>query len=129
MKKVILTITLIASVLAGAMTLSSFTKPTRMETVLEKAASPVWEGTARRGYFRSKEVSNNGSGFISIRVYPTDNSCGAYYAVVVKYGNEGNVHYTVKNNPYYDYNCSSKLVVECYSHYITVGEDNYFFKM
>lgn len=129
MKKIILTITLIASVVAGAMTLSAFTKPTKMESVIEKSVSPVWEGTARRGSFKTNQVANSGDGFLSIRVYPTDNSCGAYYAVTVKYGNEGNVHYTVKNNPNYDYTCSNRLTVDCYSHYITVGNDNYFFKM
>lgn len=121
--------TLIAGVVAGAMTLSAYTKPAKTESVLEITASPVWEGTARVGSFKSKEVSNYSNQFLSIRVYPTDNSCGAYYAVIVKYGEEGNVHYTVKNNPDYDYTCNRKLVIDCYSHYITVGSDNYFFKM
>ena len=129
MKKIILTITLIASVVVGAMTLSAFTKPAKTESVLEISASPVWQGTARVGWFKSNTVTNYTSQMLSIRVYPTDNSCGAYYAVIVEYGNEGNVHYTVKNNPNYDYTCSNRLTVDCYSHYITVGNDNYFFKM
>lgn len=130
MKKVFLTMTLIAGVMAGAMTLSAFTKSTKTESVLEITASPVWEGTAREGSFSgSKSVSNMPSRFINIRVYPSDNSCGTYYAVIVKNGSEGNVHYTVKNNPDYDYTCSRRLVIDCYSHYITVGSNNYFFKM
>ncbi len=120
---------LISGIVVGAMALSAFTKITKKESVLEIAVSPVWAGTARLGSFQSKEVSNNPYGFLSISVYPTDNSCGAYYAVVVKNGNEGSVHYTVKNNPYYDYTCSRKLIVECYSHYITIGDDDYFFRM
>lgn len=129
MKKIALTMALIAGVVAGAITLCAFTKPAKMDSVLEITASPVWEGTARVGSFESREVSNYSNQFKYIRVYPTDNSCGAYYAVVVTYGNEGSVHYTVKSNPYYDYSCNRKLIIECYSHYVTIGDDHYFFKM
>lgn len=128
MKKLVLTMTLIAGVVAGAMTLSAFTKPTKTESVIEITASPVWEGSARKGSF-SGGMSDVPSGYINIRVYPSDNSCGTYYAVIVKNGSKGNVHYTVKNNPDYDYTCSRRSVIDCYSHYITVDGDNYFFKM
>ena len=64
-----------------------------------------------------------------IRVYPTDNSCGAYYAVTLYYEEESSTHYIVKSNPSYDYKSQNQDRVEYYSHYITIGSQDYFFRM
>ena len=124
--------TLIAGVVAGAMTLSAFTKPTKVESSIEIAASPVWEGYALANGAGGK-YENMMSGSAStrrIRVYPSDNSCGAYYAVTLNdYGKEGDIHYTVKSNPKFDYSSQNSRRVEYYSHYITIGSSDFFFKM
>lgn len=124
--------TLIASVVAGAMTLSAFTKPTKVESVLEITASPVWEGYAIANGAGGKyeNMMSGSSSTRRIRVYPTDNSCGAYYAVTLNdSGHEGDIHYTVKNNPNYDYTSQNSRRVEYYSQYITIGSRDYFFRM
>ena len=129
MKKV-LTIAVLVGMTVGAMMLSAFTTPTKEKSVLEVTASPVWEGTAypNGAYGRYEDMFTH-SGSRSIRVYPTDNSCGAYYAVTLSGNNEGDVHYTVKSNPDYDYRSTNSEKVYYYSHYITIGSTNYYFRM
>lgn len=132
MKKFVLTMTLIAGVVAGAMTLSAFTKPTKTESAIEITASPVWEGwvysNGARGEYERMFYGGSPSPY-RIRVYPTDNSCGAYYAVTLSNGRESSTHYTVKSNPSYDYKSQEPRRVEYYSHYITIDSRDYFFKM
>lgn len=131
MKKFVLTMTLIAGVVAGAMTLSAFTKPTKTESAVEITASPVWEGWVySNGAYGEYEYMFDKSSR-RIRVYPTDNSCGAYYAVTLYdgYTKEDSIHYTVKSNPSYDYKSRNRNRVEYYSHYITIGSQDYFFRM
>ena len=132
MKKFVLTMTLIAGVVASAMTLSAFTKPTKTESVIEITASPVWEGwVTANGAYGEYERMHLGGNRTRIRVYPTDNSCGAYYAVTLYdgYQKEDSIHYTVKSNPSYDYKSRKQDRVEYYSHYITIGSQDYFFRM
>lgn len=124
--------TLIAGVVAGAMTLSAFTKPTKTESAIEITASPVWEGWVyRNGAYGKYECIFYIGKHERIRVYPTDNSCGAYYAVTLYdgYQKEDSTHYTVKSNPSYDYKSQNRERVEYYSHYITIGSEDYFFRM
>ncbi len=122
--------TLIAGVVAGAMTLSAFTKPTKVKSVIEIAASPVWEGWVKANGAYGKYEYMMSQSHYRIRVYPTDNSCGAYYAVTLgDGGREGSTHYTVKSNPSYDYKSQNHERVEYYSHYITMGTQDYFFRM
>lgn len=121
--------TLIAGVVAGAMTLSAFTKPTKTESVIEITASPVWEGWVKANGAYGKYECMMSQSHTRIRVYPTDNSCGAYYAVTLSDGREGSTHYTVKSNPSYDYKSQKQDRVEYYSHYITIGSQDYFFRM
>lgn len=132
MKKVLLTIAVLVGLIAGAMMLSAFTTPTKEESVLEVTASPVWEGFAKANGAGGKyEDMFTHSNSVRIRVYPSDNSCGAYYAVKVRDNNSeiDDIHYTVKSNPDYDYRSTDGNKVYYYSHYITVGSSNYYFKM
>ena len=129
MKKIILIMALIAGVVVGAMTLSAFNKPTKVESYIEKTDSPVWKGWAYRNgaYGKYEKVFRGGStnSNIWIKVYPSDNSCGSYYAIT-----EGNdTHYIVKSNPDYNYKSQDSENVEYYSHYINYGGAEYFFRM
>ena len=128
MKKLLISATLIIGMIAGAMVLSSFTQQNKEETVLEMTSSPVWKGTAyRNGAYGKNEYIFNDSGNKRITVYPSDNSCGSYYAIVD--GDRDEVHYTVKNNPSYDSNLRDSERTAHYSHYITIDGRDYFFRM
>lgn len=125
------------AVLIGMTTIAimstAFTTPTKTESVLEVTVSPVWEGKAypngASGRYENVFTSGNSS-ICTIRVYPSDNSCGAYYAVKLSSsGRESDVHYTVKNNPDYDYRSNNRENVAYYSHYINVDGRYLFFTM
>ncbi len=128
--KNILTMAVFVGMTTIAIMLTAFTSPTKVESVLEVTVSPVWEGTAfanrANGIYEKMFRYSN---YYKIRVYPTDNSCNAYYAVIIDNGREGNVHYTVKSNPDYNYRSSDSENVAFYSHYITIDSRNYYFKM
>lgn len=125
MKKILISATLLIVMLASAMVLSSFTLQ-NTEAVWGTISSPVWRGYAypNGAYGRNTHVFD-GNSKISITVYPSDNSCGSYYAV--KDGDD--VHYTVKNNPTYDYNERDLRLTAHFSHYISVNGRDYFFRM
>ena len=90
----------LASMVAGAMVLSSFTAPkqdVKSERITTEVNVPTyWEGMAH---------ANNDWNYVFIKVYQTEGMCNSFYAVIQS-GYSANVRQGdevyVRNNPNYD---------------------------
>lgn len=126
MKKVLITMVVLASMVAGAMVFSSFATPkTNDESVcsqIKTAIPSYWEGTAR--VIPSCGLS------IQIKVYQTEGQCNSYYAVVSKDNSET----WVKANPTYDSSLTGTADTarnnkNYYNYYVTYNNHDYYFRM
>lgn len=127
MKKVLITMALLASMVAGAMVLSSFSAPkqdSKMESLaIERSVPTYWEGTAW--------TNDRNGGCLNIKVYQSENACNSFYAVIVGgdcYGLQKGDEVVVRENPKYDPNDRG------YSHstkkyFITYKNKNFYFNM
>lgn len=122
MKKVLITMAVLASMVTAAMVFSSFGAP--KQNVKEKCTQievddprPYWDGRARR------DVDYNES--IYITVYQAEGACNSFYAVYYENGIDKEVW--VKENPDYD-RYSSTWWKACKYYVSRIGK-NYFFNM
>lgn len=124
MKKVLITMALLISLMASGMVFSSFTAP--KQDAKEKSEHvevnvPVyWEGGAC--------YSGRGDDYLYIKVYQTEGQCNSFYAVVTGAYFSSNVGKELWVRPNPDYNpdkydcCYKKYLVSC-------GGRDYFFNM
>lgn len=111
----------LASMVAGAMVLSSFSAPKQDASELLQVDPPTyWEG---RAIDYSSHYSRPS---VYIKVYEVEGQCNAYYAVVSGGEYNGNKCW-VKENP--DYDSSSRTEPYNKRYYITCGYSDYYFNM
>ena len=121
MKKVLITMAVLTSMVAGAMVFSSFAtqkQDAEIERVQKEVNVPAyWTGRAR--------TCNDG--WLDIEVYQTEGQCNSFYAKVTNADYEPYIgkELWVKQNPRYDPNnrypgCSEK------KYFVTCGCDYYF---
>lgn len=124
MKKVLITMAVLASMLAGAMVLSSYVTPKQdvksERTTTEVKVPTYWEGMAH---------ADNDWDYVFIKVYQTEGMCNSFYAVIqsgyaagVRRGDE----VYVRNNPKYDSNSRNWRNKK---YLITYRNSDYFFDM
>lgn len=121
MKKVLITMAVFTSMVAGAMVFSSFTVTKTNETACLQTIPTYWEGSA------CMDGSSDPACRISIKVYQVEGQCNSYYAVVQKDKSE----VWVRENPDYDPNDRGGRWsgTKVYKYYITYGNHNWYFSM
>ncbi|MBO6026205.1 MAG: hypothetical protein J6P73_03080 [Bacteroidales bacterium] len=130
MKKVLITMTVLASMMAGAMVFSSFT--TQEQGVKEESMQlcindpTYWEGIA--WYPTPNKVSG-----IYISVYQTRGQCNSYYAIITDTKSISasiGAQLWVKENPNYDpYNSNDRQWWKNCKYYVTSGTSDFYFNM
>lgn len=124
MKKVLITMAVLTSMVAGAMVFSSFAAPkqnAQKECMQTEVNVPTyWEGYAYPTNGQGGAVNLYG---IYISVYQTENACNSFYAKT-KDGKEA----WVKTNPNYDPD-NRVSWMRRQKYYVTFGSDNYYFSM
>ena len=125
MKKVLITMAVLASMVAGAMVLSSFTAPKQIskdEMCNGLNIPSYWEGLARN-------KANYDCG-LYITVYQTPNLCNDYYAIITDTKcSSGTIGKELVVKVNYNYDSESKYWYNHCRYYVTSGTSDYYFDM